>query len=363
MKAFACSLTAVAALLVTPALAAVEPTLELQTYLAGSMRHLQSDFERGEDRFEGENNGSNISLTGAIKTGKVRIFTTYERGFRNDKLGIEQVRQVVGGVETPYGSIKLGKMINEYRSLGQKVDPFYDTSVVGFNGRAYGEGASYGHSNLINGFSRNAVSLKSPLLGGKVQLNGGAFVNDKDGENDKTDYTGGVLFTTALGETNQLTAGVQYLKIENPISFAAGNPTRNELYVVGGSPGESENVQAVVAFTAKRFSIGLSAENVDVKAEVRARGYAAASGTFALNDTLRLAASVGVLDFGGGSPAIEGVGYSLGLFTKLGERANGYIAARKVELDVPGDSISAAAGISFSFGGKLFPFNKDGGSE
>lgn len=341
---------------------AIEAELKLDTYLAGSLRYLESDFERAEDNWEGTNNATRVGLAGFVKNDYARVFAVYDRGLRNDKAGIEQVRQVYGGIDTAYGQLVGGKKASEYRLTGERLDPFYDTSVTGFNGRAQSEGASYGLSNLTNGFSRNMIGYSTPVLFGTLRVNGAVFLNDKNGPNDQEDYSGGAsLSLPGLTEDHGATVGAQYLKIENPAAFAAGNPARNELLAVAGSPGVSTSYRTYAAYSAPKFSVGASYENIDVDAERSARRYYFAAGTYALTDSVRLALSYGHLNFKAGSPALSGDGYSAGVFYKANPHVNTYVAVRQVFLDNVGDTLSAAVGVSIAFDLKLYPFELFGG--
>lgn len=343
---------------------AIEAELKLDSYLAGSLRYLDSDFEGAEDEWEGTNNATRVGLSGFVKNDYARLFAVYDRGLRNDKAGIEQVRQVYAGVDTAYGQLVGGKKASEYRLTGERLDPFYDTSVTGFNGRAQSEGASYGLSNLTNGFSRNMVAYSTPALFGMLRVNGAVFLNDKNGPNDREDYSGGASLTLpGLTEDHGATLGAQYMKIENPAAFAAGNPTRNELLAVSGSPGVSTSYRTYGAYSAPKFSVGASYENIDVDAEASARKYYFAAGTYALTDSVRLALSYGRLDFKAGSPALSGDGYSVGVFYKAHPQVNTYVAVRQVYLDNVGDTTSVGVGMSVAFDIKLYPFELFGGGE
>jgi len=342
---------------------AVEGELKLNGYFAGSLRKLETHFEPQEDSWEGTNNASRVRLTGFVKNDYARVFGVFDRGLRNDKAGIEQIRQVYGGLDTAYGTLIGGKTASEYRLSGERLDPFYDTSAVGFNGLANSEGASYGLSNLTNGFSRNMISYSTPALFGAVRLNGGAFLNDKAAPNDQEDYTGGgsVTLPGGLGEGSSLTLGAQYLKIKNPAAFVVNNMTRNELLGVAGSPGVSESYRTYAAYTAPKFSLAASYENIDVKAEPDPRKYYFAAGTYAITDSIRFAASYGYLDFQAGSPALSGDGFSVGFFRKVNDSVNSYLAMRRVDLDSRGSSTSIAVGLSVDFDIKLYPFELFGG--
>lgn len=339
------------------------PELVLGGYLAGSLRDLDSDFEPTEDGFEGMNNASRVSLKASLKSELLSGFAYYERGLRNDKAGIKPDRQLYLGIDSPYGKLTAGKKASAYREAGEQLDPFYDTSTAGFNGRAMSEGASYGLSNLTNGFSHNEVAYVSPIVLGGLQLNAGVFIGTKSAPNDKLDKAVGAVYALpgAGGEGNVLSFGVQALQIENGTAFVLGNSRLNDRAPVGGTPGRSDNVRLHAAFTTPKFSLGGSFEHVDVKAEAKARGYGYVAGTFALSDTTRLAASYGRLEFKAGSPALSGDGFSLGLFRKLGENFNGYLAARHAKLDGPGDTTSLAVGVSYAFNVSLYPLTLGGG--
>lgn len=333
------------------------PELTLSGYFAGSMRNLDSNFEPAEDDLEGTNNASRLNLKASLQVQQLTSFAVYERGLRNDKAGIEPDRQLYIGLETPYGLLTAGKKASAYREAGEKLDPFYDTSVAGFNGRAMSEGASYGLSNLSNGFSRSEFAYVSPQIAGNLRLNASAFVSDKRAPNNETDTALGAVYALPGigGAANVLTAGVQYLSIENGSAFVLGNSRLNDRAPVSGTPGPSDNVRVHGAFTTPRFSLGASFEHIDVKAERKARGYLFVAGSYALDDATRLAASYGRLEFKAGSPALSGDGYSLGVFRKIASNINGYVAGRRVLLDGPGTTTSIAVGLSANFSARLFP--------
>lgn len=356
-----------AALLLAASTTALAQTPELTFggYLAGSLRDLDSDFEPAEDSFEGTNNASHLNLKAALKSETLSGFLFYERGLRNDKAGIEPDRQLYLGLDTPYGRLTAGKKASAYREAGERVDPFYDTSVAGFNGRAMSEGASYGLSNLTNGFSKQGIAYTSPEILGGLQLNGGAFIGTKKSPNNKTDAAAGAVYTlkNLVGEGSLLSLGAQYLKIENGTAFALGNSRLNDRAPVGGTPGASDNVRVHGAFVTSRFSLGASFEHIDVKAEPKARGYLYVAATAALSPETRLAVNYGRLDFKTGSPALSGDGYGIGLFQKLNDNVNAYVAGRRVSLDGPGDSTSLAVGLSINFSTQLYPWAASAGGD
>ena len=334
------------------------PLFDVQAglYAAGSVRELDSDYEATAQSFESLNSASNAFAQVRLNFAPVSFRAYYERGFRNDRAGImpERARYLV--VDSALGSLLLGDAPSAFRRAGERLDPFYDTALGGFNGRALEEGASYGLSNLTNSVTRNSVAYTSPVIFGGLQANLAGYAGTKDAPNDEVDRALGVAYTfeNLGGEGNALMLGVQALQIENPTAFALGNSRLNRRSPVGGSPGRSDNYRVTAAYTTPRFSLGLSGEQIDVKAEPDARGYLYTSATFAATPRLRLAASYGRLEFKTGSPALSGNSYSVGAFARLAESATGYLAVRQTSLDTPGESTLVALGLSVSFKGTLY---------
>lgn len=317
--------------------------------LAGSARYLDSDYEGG-DEFKPVNNASRISLAAQTTTGDFRWFGVVEAGEKNQKAGIDALRQLYAGVDTPVGEFVVGRKASDYRLSGETLDPFYDTAIAGFNGREAREGASYGLSNLTNGYSHTTLAYATPALFGALRLNAAAYLSSEDEPNDQVDYAAGAEYSMpGFGADQRIDLGVQYLKIENPAAFAAGNPARNGLITVGGSPGESDSYRVYASYAAARFTLNASYESVDVATEPEARAYSYVSGTYALCEKTELAASYGWLDFENGSPALSGTGVSLGVFRELLPNLKGYVAARQISLDAAGDATTAAIGLAYSF--------------
>lgn len=339
-----------ATLLLSSAIAsAYEVGFDADLYLAGSARYLDSDFEPAEDDFEAVNNASHLGLGGRFRSGDLSAFVRISGGEKNAKAGIEALRELYAGVDSPYGQLMLGRGASMYRTSGEQLDPFYDTSIAGFNGREATEGAGYGLSNLSNGYSKQMVSYTTPAIAG-LRLNVAGYFGEEDAPNDETDMGYGAEYKVqGMAADKDLIIGVQYLDIRNPVSFAAGNEDRNEMLAVGGSPGKSESYRVHGSYRSGAFSVGASFEHVDVAAEPEPRGYLLVSSSYALGDKTRLAASYGMLDFETGSPALSGNGYSLGVFHNLGYGVKSYLAARWVELDSAGEAATVAFGLSYSF--------------
>lgn len=281
-----------------------------------------------------ENNASNFRIEAASNEVGIRAFATYERGASNDQQGVEDVRQFFGGISNRYGTLLYGRKATDYRIAGERLDPFYNTSVAGFNGQFASEGASYGLSNLTNGFTSNTVAYRSPSLAG-VNFNLAAYVNDNNnqGSGDRADGGAGVGYTNAdwLG----LDVNLQGLKIN-------GN-------VVAGSPaGQSRAGRLSATFGQKLWATGVSFEWVDVRAEADARQYLLVSGSYQVLQALRLAATYGHVN---NSPSFDGNGATIGAFYDLMQNLSVYAAVRRVDLSNGNEDkvTTGAMGVKFVF--------------
>ncbi len=336
---------------------ALEPEVNLSGTFALSLSHFTSDKNNAINfsDTELENNASNFRLTAAAQEIGIRAFIAYERGADNDAnasgVGTEAVREFFGGFSGMDGTLIYGRKGTDYKLSGERLDPFYNTSVAGFNGVSAGniindnlpsaEGASYGLSNFTNGFTSNTISYRSPALWG-LSGNAAVYVNDNDSStNDQADYALGLGFVNSawLG----LDAGVQVLSINGNVVTNA--PGSGEAYRVHGSIGQN------------LWALGASLELVDVEAEQDARKYAFVSASYQLLEDLRLAAAYGKVSDTGTAPGalptanFDGNGLTVGAFYDLTKNLSTYGAARLVKLvdNSEDENLTAAAGVKFVF--------------
>lgn len=289
-----------------------------------------------------ENNGSNFRITAAAQEVGIRAFMAYERGASNDRnentgTGIEDVREFYAGVSGQYGTLVYGRKATDYRIAGERLDPFYNTSVASFNGLFASEGASYGQSNFTNGYQSNTVGYRSPVWGG-FSGNLSAYINDNtnnQGVGDDADF--GIGLSYANSDWLGLEAGVQALDINGNVVRPLGAPT-----------GELDAYRLHATIGQKLWSFGLSYEMVDVALEQDPRAYAFISGTYQLTEALRLAATAGNVNK---TPSTDGNGGSLGVFYDLTKNLTTYGAVRYVALDnaVNEDNFTVATGVKFTF--------------
>lgn len=318
-----------------PSAYAVNPDVRLSgTFGLGlSWFHDDSTLSKVDD-WDVENNASNFRIEAAANEVGLRAFMAYERGASNDQLGVEDVREFFGGVSGHYGTMLYGRKATDYRMAGERLDPFYNTSVAGFNGQFASEGASYGLSNLTNGFTSNTIAYRSPVIAG-FSGNAAVYVNDNNnqGSGDKADFAGGVSYANSdwLG----LDAGVQYLDLNGNV-------------VTGAPAGPSTAVRLNASIGEKLWAVGVSFEYVDVTAEADPRQYAFASGTYQVLQNLRLGATYGHVS---NSPSFDGNGATVGAFYDVMHNLSTYAAVRHVKLDNGNeDSVTTVAtGVKFVF--------------
>jgi predicted porin len=286
-----------------------------------------------------ENNGSNFRIGASAQEAGIRAFAVYERGASNDQLGVEDVREFFGGVSGRLGTLVAGRKATEYRLSGQRLDPFYNTSAASFNGTFAAEGASFGLSNLTNGYTSNTVAYGSPVFGG-FTVNAGAYVNNNNnnqGVGDEADFALGIAYANSdwLG----LSAGLQYLDINGNV-------------VTSTAAGESQALRAHASLGRQLWTFGASVEALDVALEEDPRIYGFLSGSYQLYETLRVAATLGqVRDTRDPVVATEGSGGTVGLFWNLTQNLETYAALRYVTLDnaAEQDNATLATGMKFTF--------------
>jgi predicted porin len=289
------------------------------------------------------NNASNFRITAAAQEVGLRAFMAYERGASNDRneqqgTGIEDVREFFGGVSGRYGTLLYGRKATDYRLAGERLDPFYNTSLAGFNGQFASEGASYGLSGFTNGYTSNTIAYRSPALYG-FSGNVGTYVNDNNsqGSGDKADFAGGIAY--ANSGWRGLDVGVQVLDINGnvvqPPPFGNVNA-----YRLHGTLGE------------KLWALGFSYELVDVAAEAKARQYALVSGSYQVMQELRIALTYGhVSNTPDTVNGYDGNGGAIGLFYDVTKNLSTYAGARHVVLTNGNQNATttAAAGVKFIF--------------
>ncbi len=330
--------------LATPAMA-VETDFDLYGVFAYSLSQYESD-AAGDD-FDAENNGSFLGLSVSGEERGITAFAVYERGFdrfnsaSTNSESEDFVRQFYGGLSGRYGVLSYGRKSTTYKQAGRKLDPFYDSSIVGFNAQFANEGASYGLSNLTNAFASNTVEYQAPEWHG-FSAHGALYIND-NGEaqgNDDDDYGLGLAYED---HERGFGLGVEYLDSNGgDVVFGVGKLV------------EFEATRLYGVYGYKALTVGASYEHVDISDESDPRGYGIISASYQLLPDIVLALTYGhlqdVVPNAVANPdGINGDGISIGAFYDIISGLKAYVAARTIDLDSGNEVQTYAVGFSYEF--------------
>lgn len=330
-----------------PSVLAIDYEATVDASLAYSGSHYESDV-MGDDS-NGHSNGSWAGVSLAATQNDYRAFLVYQYGFERFNESIpnaapgDREREFFGGIASPFGTLGYGRQSSFYKQSGRDLDPFFDTSVVGFNGVFAAEGASYGLSNLTNAFNDETVAYASPVIEGfSLRL---SYFMDQAANTDE-DYGVGLRYAP---EDGPLVVGVEYLDSDGGDAvFGVGKLV----------PFDAVRVYGSIRWNA--LALGASYERVDVENEADPRNYTLLSATYQLMPKLTLAGTLGylkdVVPNATASPdGIDGEGLTLGAFYELMPRLTTYIAARGVRLDSDAHTETYAVGVNYAFEFELFP--------
>ena len=327
---------------------AVETDVTLSGTYGGSLT--QYDNTTNGSDLDYNNNAYYYGIFATATEGDIQAFFNYERGTPNNNSAgstdssNEITRELyVGATHARFGTLMIGRMATEYRIAGQKLDPFYDTGVVGITGAQRSEGANYGLSNLTNGYAQSSVNYRSLNYNG-FSFNVGVHPDDNaTDDTDEHDFSVGAKYVgNGLYEGHGFEAGVQYLDIGS----------NNVFGLPGAAPIGGSALRVYGLYNSgDKWSVGLSLEPVDVDAETEKRKYAYLSGTYRISPVTTVAASYGMVDKSpAGASNFDGGGATVGIFHNVMKYMSVYAAARYVSLDERDvDTTTYAVGANFSF--------------
>lgn len=289
------------------------------------------------------NNNSRFGLKGSHD----RVFYTFEFGMdNNNNSGLGTSRALFVGFKTKIGSFVAGRTESPYRVAQKKADPFYDTSAANFLGGFNPTGASYGLSNLVNGFSDGSIVWHSlpfvKLLGGDLTGTAAIFVqndgsNEDNGGRDDLDYNAGIDWAG-----DNFSFGMQYLYVG-----VGARPTTVPSNISGGAV--VDNAFSVNGhYDIEQWRFAGSYENVNLRASAT-RQYGLLSATYNLSKNTRASVAFGSVDQGGG----EGEGVHLGLFHRLERGLTVYVLGSAIGKEDDTDNSTVAAGLKYRFAWRL----------
>lgn len=283
---------------------------------------------QAQDGQSGDNNASRLGFQGE----NGQFFYAVELGLSVDDAasGLASTRHAFVGANTSIGTFTFGRTNSAYKLAAQRLDPFYDTSAVNFAGIAANEGGSYGLSNLANGWTNNSIGYISPEVGG-LTINAGIYLQEQSDE----DHDYGIGLDYRLSD---LEVGVQY------IAVGADNV---DGVIAGANQVVDTALQATASYGNEAWSVGASYEMVELRGSSEDRTYLFLAGDFAINENLKVAATVGQVDEGAG----EGLGFTVGAFVDLIKDFTFYGLYSSSDLDNPAgiDTDVISLGVSYGF--------------
>jgi len=289
--------------LVTVLTLASSPPLAAQdvaTELYADFRYSYNRADAGDSAgWAGANNASRLGLRAEVTGRGLTVFADLQAGMNvgaEEGGGAFTQRYYLAGVRGGFGTATLGRHSTAYKMAGLQIDPFYDTSTLsaagGVPSTGLFAGASFGLSNLTNGWADRALTYTSPSLRGFTG-NAAVYV---DTDSDHA-YGLGLRY-----QNRGLQGGLQY--------YSAG-----EGRTWPQAAGIDDALRGHLSYRGGRWSVGVSYEHLEVESG-EAQELFFAAGTVEATPALTLAAGVGHVGEGVAQP-VEGTGLHTGVFYAL----------------------------------------------
>lgn len=320
-----------AALLILIAVPARAQNASAEVY--GNFRYSYGYADAGDStHWASANNASRLGVRGEISHGELAAFVDMQAGVNIDaESGGDAftARYYFAGVRGVFGTLVVGRQSTAYKMSGVRVDPFYDTSTLGVGptvpARGLYGGASFGLSNLTNGFAERTIAYTSPDVHG-FRANGAVFLDSEDDH----DLGLGLTFTRS-----GVDIGIQFYD-------ARGSGTWAQVGVID----QAVRVHAAYA-VAGSWSGGLSYERVGLQGG-RDQDLLYASGTVHVVSKVMLAGAVGYVSEAPG-PNASGTGFHLGVFYALFPQVRVHGLFSLVEPDSGNTRSIGAVGFTYDF--------------
>ena len=351
---------AIAAICAAPLVAIADAENNLYGQMRYSFNSVSDIDGSGQDGLSGDDNVSLFGLKGTIGDGDTKAFYHLQTGAPTDNADGQgrafDQRFYFAGLKGGWGKAAYGRMTNAYKFDGFKLDPFYNLSHVGANGKFSTGGASYGLSLATNGFTDNALQYTSPAFAG-ITINAGVYIDDSNDDNHSTGIG-------ASWKGSGVNVGIQFIQND---SDRVVNPTK----VVPNVAADGSALRIHGGYKAKTWSVGLSYETVDEgKSQVTSgtppsitpategsTDYLYLVGRFNVTPKTELVATIGSVDPEDGATnfAAKGTGYQLAVFQTVVPKTQLYVSFGTADLDAADHEdpsvLSVGAIHKFGFGG------------
>lgn len=323
--------TAFALLMVTWGSAAAAQ--EASTELYGDFRYSYNHADAGDTtRWASANNASRLGVRGEVSGGGVTAFADLQTGVNIDAEGggAFTQRYYLAGVRSSFGTLTLGRHSTAYKMAGLRLDPFYDTSTLSAGGgvpvTGLFAGASFGLSNLTNGWAERTVAYTSPAFRG-ITANAAAYL-DTDSDHD---------YGLGLGyRAHGFDAGVQYHDAGGGRTWP---PTADIDHALRG---HAEYSRGDV------WSLGASYERLEARTGDR-QDFLYAVGTLTVSPGLLLAGAVGHVGEEGAVQPVSGTGYHAGVLYTLFPQVRVHALYSGLDADAGPSRGNLALGLSYQF--------------
>jgi hypothetical protein len=268
--------------------------------LYGAFRYSYNRADDGTDsRWTGANNASRLGVRGSVSERGLTAFADLQVGVNVDAEsagGAFTQRYAIAGLRGGFGAVTAGRQTTAYKAAGVRVDPFFDTSAIRSSGAVPSTGlfaaATFGLSNLTNGYADRTLAYTSPTVLGLIAIAEAHLDPARD-----PDYGLGLGYR-APG----LDAGVQY--------YVPG----------GGGPWvQASGIESAVRLSAgyarqRAWSLGASFERLAADSTGAHQGFLYTSGTVAVAPRTTLALSVGHVGDSRAVQPVTGTGFQAGVF-------------------------------------------------
>lgn len=311
----------------SPALAAQEVATELY----GDFRYSHNRADAGDSaHWAGANNASRLGLRAEVGRRGLTVFADLQAGIDvgPDDAGAFTPRYYFAGVRGGFGSVTVGSHSTAYKMAGLRLDPFYDTSTLSAGGGVPSTGlfagASFGLSNLTNGWTQRTLAYSSPTFRG-LTLNAATYL-DTESDHD---------FGFGLGyQEHGFQGGLQYYGVGGGRTWAQ-------------AAGVEDAVRAHASYRGGRWSVGASFEHVEAESGP-AQEFLFAAATVEATPQLTLAAGVGHVGEGAIQPT-EGTGLHAGVFYALHPQAQVHALYSRLDPASGPDRGNLALGLTYHF--------------
>lgn len=312
----------------------------VSTELHGDFRYSYNRADAGAaTHWASANNASRLGVRGEVAGDRFTVFADFQVGVDVDGEGGEDAftrRYFLAGVRGSFGTLTVGRHSTAYKMAGLRLDPFYDTSALSAGGGVPNTGlfagASYGLSNMTNGWADRAVAYTSPDLHG-FTANAATYV-DTDSRHD---YGAGLAF-----RRGGLVAGVQYHDTDGGRSWA---PAAEMDHAVRGHAAYSRP---------DAWSLGVSWERLEARTG-ETQDFVFAAGTVHPAPDLTLAGGLGHVEDRGavepltGIQPVTGFGYHAGVFYAVLPGARVHALYSHLDADDGPRRHNLALGMTFNF--------------